>query len=221
MAPRLVMDIPGTLVAITVSAYWFGVGAMIVRVRRRSRKHGVRPARVLPRQPLERVLGLVWLPVVAAWVALPWLALSRSTPPLGLPAFASAMPYAALRHVAMVTALACLVLTVQSWRRMGRHWRMAVTDEEQMLITEGMFSRVRHPIYALSILLMGCTMVVVPTGLMVAIGVTHITMMVIKAHNEERHLLARHGARYVAYMRHTGRFIPRSPRPGGETGHLR
>lgn len=203
------MDIPGTLVAITVSAYWFGVGAMIVRVRRQSRKHAAHAATVLPRQPLERLMGLVWVPLVAAWIALPWFALARPAPPLGLPAFAVLPAYGALRYGAALLAVACLLLTVKSWARMGRHWRMAVTDEEQALITDGMFSRIRHPIYSLSILLMACTMVTVPTGLMVAVGIVHIAMMVAKAHNEERHLLHKHGEAYAAYLARTGRFLPR------------
>ncbi len=203
------MDIPGLLVAITVSAYWCGVGAMIVRVRRHSRKHGAHAATVLPRQPLERLMGLVWIPLVAAWIALPWLALVRSGAPFGLPGFALTASYESLRWVAALLAVACLALTVKSWARMGRHWRMAVTDEEQALITDGMFSRIRHPIYSLSILLMACTMVVVPTGAMVAVGLVHIAMMVTKAHNEERHLLAKHGAAYADYLARTGRFLPR------------
>ena len=203
------MDIPGILVAATVSAYWFGVGAMIVRVRRHSRKHAAHAASVMPRQPLERLMGLVWIPLVAAWIALPWLALARVGPPFGLPGFALTPSYESLRWIAALLAVACLALTVKSWARMGRHWRMAVTDEEQALITDGMFSRIRHPIYSLSILLMACTMVVVPTGVMVAVGLVHIAMMVGKAHNEERHLLAKHGATYAAYLARTGRFLPR------------
>lgn len=203
------MDIPATLVALTVTAYWMGVGAMIVRVRRQSRKHAAHAATVMPRQPLERLMGLVWIPLVAAWVALPWLATSRAGAPFGLPPFAAGTAYEGLRWLAAFVALGCLALTIKSWARMGRHWRMAVTDEEQALITDGMFSRIRHPIYSLSILLMACTMVVVPTGLMVAVGLVHIAMMIAKAHNEERHLLARHGEAYAAYLARTGRFLPR------------
>lgn len=209
MTPRNAMDIPGTLVAVTVTAYWIGVGAMIVRVRRQSRKHAAHAATVMPRQPLERLMGAVWIPIVASWVALPWLALLRSGSPLGLPPFALAPTYESFRYIGALVAVFCFILTVKSWARMGRHWRMAVTDEEQALITDGMFARIRHPIYSLSILLMACTMVVVPTGLMVAVGVVHIAMMVGKAHNEERHLLAKHGAVYADYLARTGRFLPR------------
>ena len=32
------MDVAGTILTATISAYWIGVGAMIVRVRRHARK---------------------------------------------------------------------------------------------------------------------------------------------------------------------------------------
>ena len=54
-----------------------------------------------------------------------------------------------------------------------------------------------------------CTMVVVPTLPMLVLGVVHIALMVVKAVNEERHMLARHGAAYATYLEATGRFLPR------------
>jgi protein-S-isoprenylcysteine O-methyltransferase Ste14 len=196
----------------TIWAYWIGVGAMIVRVRRHARK----AAGVVPEQSLERFMWTVWVPLVAGWILLPWLALERVDAPLGLPAFARGPGlYAALRLAAAVVGVVCLAGTIKCWSRMGKDWRMAVTPgEDQALITDGMFSRVRHPIYALSILLMLCTMVVVPTVPMLVLGVTHVALMVIKAANEERHLLARHGAAYARYLAVTGRFVPRL-RSGG------
>jgi protein-S-isoprenylcysteine O-methyltransferase Ste14 len=93
---------------------------------------------------------------------------------------------------------------------MGKDWRMAVTDEKDgVLITDGMFSRMRHPIYAFSILLMLATMVIVPTVPMLALGAVHVLLMVVKAHNEERHMLALHGDAYARYLAATGRFLPR------------
>ncbi len=93
---------------------------------------------------------------------------------------------------------------------MGRDWRMAVdSDPAQRLITDGMFARVRHPIYSFSILLMVCTMVIVPTPLILVLGSVHIGLMIVKAHNEERHLLGIHGESYARYLAQTGRFLPR------------
>lgn len=201
------MDVAGVVLTATIWAYWIGVGAMIVRVRRHARK----AAGVVPEQSLERFMWLVWVPLVVGWIVLPWLALGDAQPPFRLPAFARGNDaYAILRVAAALLALAGLAGTIKCWSRMGKDWRMAVTPgEEQALITDGMFSRVRHPIYALSILIMLCTMLVVPTVPVLAIGVVHIALMVLKAGNEERHLLARHGAAYARYLEATGRFLPR------------
>ncbi|MCC6195094.1 MAG: isoprenylcysteine carboxylmethyltransferase family protein [Burkholderiales bacterium] len=204
------MDVPGTLVAATVTAYWLGAGAMIVRVRRHARRHEQRAAQVVPVQGLERFMALVWVPLVLAWIALPWLALQRAGPLPSLPALVDDAPYAALRWAAAVVALACLAGTIKCWTRMGNNWRMAVTHEPgQVLITDGPFSRIRHPIYAFSILLMISTMVALPTPAMLVVGLAHIALMAVKARNEERHLLATYGSAYESYAARTGRFLPR------------
>ena len=201
------MDFPGVLLSATICAYWIGVGAMIVRVRR----HARRVVGVVPEQRLERFMWLVWVPLVVAWIALPWLSLTRTQPPFALPGLVHANAlYAALRWGAALLGVACLAVTIKCWARMGKDWRMAVTGEpDQALIMDGMFSRIRHPIYAFSILLMACTMVVVPTPLMISFGVIHIVLMVIKARNEERHMLASRGDDYARYLARTGRFLPR------------
>lgn len=200
------MDLPGWVLTATIWAYWIGVGAMIVRVRRHTR----RVVGVVPEQRLERYMWLVWVPLVAAWAALPWLALHRAGPPWGLPEFARDAGYATVRWAAAVVAVACLAATIRCWARMGKDWRMAVTSEEnQALITDGMFSRVRHPIYALSILLMIATMAIVPTAPMLVVGAIHVGLMIVKAGNEERHMLACHGDEYARYLARTGRFLPR------------
>jgi protein-S-isoprenylcysteine O-methyltransferase Ste14 len=201
------MDVSGILVTATIWAYWIGVGVMIVRVRRHTR----RMAGVVPQQPLERLMWLIWVPLVAAWIVLPYLALHRTEPPLGLPGFArSGGLYGALRMVAALVGVACLAATIKCWAQMGKDWRMAVSvGEKQNLITEGWFSRIRHPIYAFSMLLMICTVIVVPTWPMLVAGLVHIALMITKARNEERHLLASHGDSYARYLASTGRFVPR------------
>ena len=91
---------------------------------------------------------------------------------------------------------------------------MAVTrDERGTLLTGGLFSRVRHPIYAFSIVLMLATLVAVPTWPMLVVAAVHVSLMALKARNEERFLLAAHGERYARYCRDTGRFVPRLTGP--------
>ncbi|HZI82437.1 MAG TPA: isoprenylcysteine carboxylmethyltransferase family protein [Casimicrobiaceae bacterium] len=199
-------DGAGVLLAATVWAYWIGVGLMIVRVHRKTRTLGG----LIPEQSLERVMWLAWVPLVAAWLALPYLALVRIHGPLALPAFALlAAGYAALRWIAAAAAFAALLLTSLCWARMGTGWRMGVSKSGgERLITDGMFRYVRHPIYALSMLLMACSMVVVPTAPMLVVGAAHFVLLQIKARNEERHLLAEHGDAYRDYLARTGRFFP-------------
>jgi protein-S-isoprenylcysteine O-methyltransferase Ste14 len=200
-------DLPAVIVAVTISAYWFGVGVMIVRVKRHSRAIPI----LSPKQPLERVMGAIFVPVVALWVLLPWLAQAGTRPLLAIPALAEQVPvYGACRWLAAIVAVLCLIATARCWARMGKDWRMAVAvDEKTNLITDGPFSRIRHPIYAFQILLMICTLVVVPTVPMLAVAVAHIALMNVKARNEERHLLQTQPVDYSRYVQRTGRFFPR------------
>jgi protein-S-isoprenylcysteine O-methyltransferase Ste14 len=200
-------DLPEVFLTATVWAYWLGIGMMIVRARRKTRQL----AGLVPEQRLERFMWVVWVPLVAAWVVFPYLALVRSSGPFALPAFAQENPgYAGMRWIAAICAVICLLLTSLVWSRMGTRWRMAVSLEgEQELITDGPFRFVRHPIYALSMLLMLCSAIVVPSAPMLVVALVHLVLLQLKARNEEAHLLALHGEAYRAYLARTGRFFPK------------
>jgi protein-S-isoprenylcysteine O-methyltransferase Ste14 len=203
-------DFPLVLLTATIWTYWIGVGAMIVRLRRKLKK----TVGLVPEQRVERAMWLVWVPLVVAWIVLPYLALMRTQAPLALPEFARAHAYyAALRWGAAIVAMLCLYATVKCWARMGKDWRMDVSKAQPtVLITDGLFRHIRHPIYAFSMLLMLCTALIVPTAPMLAVALTHLVLMNLKARNEERHLLAAHGDVYARYVARTGRFLPRLPR---------
>jgi len=199
-------DIPLVLLTTTVWAYWLGVAIMIARVRRRTHKS----VGVVPEQRLERLMWVVWLPLVALWLTLPYLAQTSLDQWLAVPAFAREGGYQVLRHVAAGCAIVCLAATVWCWSRMGTDWRMAVSDTRKSeLITDGLFKRIRHPIYAFSMLLMIASAVIVATPLMLGVALVHIVLMNLKARNEESHLLRAHGNAYERYLRGTGRFVPR------------
>jgi protein-S-isoprenylcysteine O-methyltransferase Ste14 len=202
-------NLAGVILCATVWAYWLGVGIMIVRVHRKT--SSLRLGGLVPRQPLERLLWIVWVPLVASWLVLPYLALRRHGAWIRTPDWAIEDPaYAALRWVAAGVAIACLLLTAWCWARMDTNWSMAVSAEHKgELIVDGLFARVRHPIYTLSILLMLCTAAIVATPPMLLIAMVHVALMHLKARNEERHLLAVHGDAYAQYLRRTRRFSPR------------
>jgi hypothetical protein len=138
-------DGPSTVAMYSVWAYWLGVLLMTVRVR----LQGASSAGMVPKQPLERLMWIVWVPVIAAWIVFPWLSIHRSSPPWLLPDPALVEPaWYALRWVAAGLTVACLIGTIFCWRWMGRSWRVGVDADQQIeLITTGPFSGVRHPIY--------------------------------------------------------------------------
>ena len=200
-------DLPGVLLTATIWAYWLGVGMMIVGAHRKTH----RLAGLVPEQRLERFMWIVWVPLVAAWVSLPFLALVRTHALLAMPVFVhQSAAYAWLRWIAAVCAVICLLLTSVCWSRMGTHWRMDISLKgEEELITDGPFRHVRHPIYALSMLLMICSAVVVPALPMLVVAIAHLVLNYFKARNEENHLLTVHGDLYRRYLARTGRFFPK------------
>jgi protein-S-isoprenylcysteine O-methyltransferase Ste14 len=202
-------DFPALALFVVVLAYWGRVAAMSWRIRRRTRTL----AGVVPEQSLERLLWWFFVPVVALWIALPLLAAQRAGGAAALPEAVREGPWLALRWCAVVVAAGLLVATIRCWKRMGRHWKMAVTPgERQVLITDGPFARVRHPIYGYQILLMLASLAVVPTVPMLVVAGVHLVLMLTKARNEEAYLLGIHGDAYSAYMARTGRFFPKAQR---------
>lgn len=198
-------DLPLGVLTATVWTYWFIVGVMIVRIRRKQRKLvGV------PEQPLERRMWLVWVPLVFLWGFLPWQAMRHAGGWLALPEFARGDgAYGAFRLAAAAIAVVCLAFTIRCWARMGSDWRMEASRDNTNLITDGLFARVRHPIYAFSVLLMLSSAAILPSVPMVVVAIVHIVLMNLKARNEERHLLQTHGDAYARYVARTGRFFPR------------
>jgi len=202
-------DLPSILLAVVMWAYWGRVGAMAWRIRRRTRTL----SGVVPEQGIERFLWLFFFPVVAAWLVLPIFAAVRTGGELALPEAARSGPWMLVRGAASIATIGLLALTLRCWRRMGRQWKMAVTPgQRQVLITDGPFARVRHPIYGYQILLMLASLVVVPTRPMLLAAAIHLMLMTLKARNEERHLLGTHGDDYARYVERTGRFFPRFAR---------
>jgi protein-S-isoprenylcysteine O-methyltransferase Ste14 len=202
-------DFPSLLLAAVVWAYWGRVGRMSWRIRRRTQSL----SGVVPKQGLERFLWIFFVPVVAAWMTLPLLAAFRAGGEFAIPLVARETPWLVVRGFAALATIGLLIATIRCWDRMGRHWKMAVTPgEQQVLITDGPFARVRHPIYGYQILLMLASLVVVPTPPLLVLALVHLVLMTVKATNEERHLLGTHGADYATYVERTGRFFPRLSR---------
>ena len=195
-------DIPTAIVATTVSVYWLAVMLMVARSWIRYRG----PAGVIPKLRGERWMWLLWVPNIALWIALPWQAWDNSR----TVSLADQPPTLAFGgYVAALVAVIAFSLTARCWMAMGSNWSMAVNPHKPTsLITRGAFGIVRHPIYALSLLLMLATVVTVFSWSMFLVGGIHAGMILAKTTSEERYLRQLHGSVYDQYCQQAGRYVP-------------
>jgi protein-S-isoprenylcysteine O-methyltransferase Ste14 len=204
-------QIPTAGLGVVVAAYWAFVGVMVVRVGWKSSRMR---RMVVPALRMERFMMILWAPLVWAWINLPLAAVlldPQRFPILELPGFVHAhASLTSIRFAALGAALVCLLGSIHCWRFMGNNWRMAIDPcIERRLIQDGPFALVRHPIYALSIALMICSALILPNWPMLAVAAIHISLILLKARNEESFLHERFGLLYEDYCRRTGRFAPR------------
>ncbi|MCB1858934.1 MAG: isoprenylcysteine carboxylmethyltransferase family protein [Gammaproteobacteria bacterium] len=198
---------PAWLTAVSVWIYWISVAFKAARMRIR----GQGKAGLFPKQTLERLMWLAWVPVITGWVLFPWFTITQSDAIWQLvPASVSDLRWLALRWAAAGIVLICLLATLFCWHWMGQNWRVGVdTDTQTSLVTDGPFSRIRHPIYTLSILMMLASYVAVPIHPMLFIALLHLILMYLKAGNEESWLIGVYGNEYEIYRNRAGRFLPK------------
>jgi len=187
-----------------VGAYW----SRVMRLVYKSYKQTGHNAGFWPAESLGRALRFVWFPAILLWFVLPLVIAFRSRPLIGTRYFWS-IPI--LEWLGVLIAVAAFGATLVCWKRMGKSWRMGIDPgEKTQLVFTGPYAYVRHPIYALSSLLMLASMLAVPTSAMLIIGVIHLIFLQWEARREERYLVGAHGDDYAQYLRRVGRFVPRS-----------
>jgi protein-S-isoprenylcysteine O-methyltransferase Ste14 len=201
------VDGPLVIVVGSVWCYWFLV--VVLSFRKALRSGGLGAIR--PRLPADRWLMRGWAIVIILWNAFPVVALRKDEPPWGPFAAAFEMPLLAVRWGSAVAVLGCLLVTCYCWYLMGKNWSVAIVkkDEEQDLVTTGLFGVARHPIYALSALMIIMTAVTCASGPMAVLAVVHVVLLNVKAKREEAALIDTFGQRYRDYMQRTGGFVPR------------
>lgn len=113
--------------------------------------------------------------------------------------------------VGLVLCFCGILFASYSQFAMGKDWRIGVDPEEKTeLITTGIYSKVRNPIYTacivhgLGLLVLAPNAMVLVTGLF---GIYSIRAYVQQI--EEPYLMELHGEKYVQYKESTGSFLPR------------
>jgi protein-S-isoprenylcysteine O-methyltransferase Ste14 len=131
-----------------------------------------------------RLIGWLWAPAPWWWIA---------------------------ASIAAALCVACTVVTFVCWRKMGRSWRIGIDPNETLvMVTSGPYRMVRHPIYALRMVINVCVMVMAPTLLVVLAAGLDFVLLQIEARREERYMEATHGQAYARYKNSVGRFVPRT-----------
>jgi protein-S-isoprenylcysteine O-methyltransferase Ste14 len=83
------------------------------------------------------------------------------------------------------------------------------TDRKAELITDGIYSRIRHPLYLATILVFSALALVYPFPVVIVFSLSLIGYTMIGAYFEERKLLKHYGDEYIEYMKTAGFILPR------------
>ena len=131
----------------------------------------------------------VWLPMLAGLLVLGWI--FHSVPePYGLP-----------RSIGLVVALIGLAGVILSRYTLGRSFSIA--PKATALVTSGIYSRIRNPIYISGmIFLIGVALIVERPNLL-AVLLVLIPMQIIRARREAALLEAKFGDAYREYRKRT------------------
>jgi protein-S-isoprenylcysteine O-methyltransferase Ste14 len=199
----ILANLPAFLIGLIVAVYW----ARVLRMTQKLKKSIGHSANLIPPEPVGRLTRVIWAPIVGLWIVLPLLApFIHTRRPFLTPVFR--LPI--LACFAVLVALFAYIFTWICWKRMGKSWRMGIDpNEKTQLIVTGPYQRLRHPIYALSSLLMLATMLAYPTPLMILVGFLHLLLLQLEARREEAYLRRVHGSAYEDYCHRVGGFLPR------------
>ncbi len=108
----------------------------------------------------------------------------------------------------LVIAYLGLLWTVVAQHQMGQDWRIGIdVKHETSLVTRGLYTRSRHPIYLGFIVISIGLFFAVPNVVSLVCAVLTTVVLPIEARLEEEFLLSRHGDTYREYLAHTRRWI--------------
>jgi uncharacterized membrane protein (DUF485 family) len=184
--------------------YWAGV---LIQARRVRKQIGRSP-NMTPRGKKEHFLWIGWLLVIVAWIGQPFLVGGESAlaPVRLMPALVHPMGLV----LGITLVIAGYAGTLWCYAIMGTAWRIGVDQQERnTLVTTGPFSRVRHPIYALQVVMLAGALCLLPTICSLVTLAFHLACVWLKAADEENYLVATHGDSYRRHLARTGRLFPK------------
>jgi protein-S-isoprenylcysteine O-methyltransferase Ste14 len=191
----------------------YALVAMVTLARRRlavRRQTGVDPLALRPLRSAKTATTYVERVLVVGTVALNVDIVANAFAPQVV-ADSLAVPLlrqsSVLGWIGLTMLTAGLALDLAATFRMGRSWRVGIDQENPgVLVTSGIYSRVRHPIYT-GVMLMACGLAMTTADVVsIAVGAAALVGLPVQAHFEEEFLAARYGATYIEYCQRTRRF---------------
>jgi protein-S-isoprenylcysteine O-methyltransferase Ste14 len=83
------------------------------------------------------------------------------------------------------------------------------TDRKAELITDGIYARVRHPLYLATVLAFGALAFIYPFPVVIVFALSMIVYTIVGAYFEERKLVIHYGKEYTDYRKRAGFILPR------------
>ncbi len=83
------------------------------------------------------------------------------------------------------------------------------TDRKTELVTDGIYSRVRHPLYLATLLMFSAFSLIYPFPVVFVFSLSMIIYTMIGAYFEERKLLKYYGDEYLEYKKTAGFILPK------------
>jgi protein-S-isoprenylcysteine O-methyltransferase Ste14 len=177
------------------------VGWYVIRFpyARRSRRNPVARSARGPREMALLLVSLTGLGIVPlVYVATGW------------PRFADYAFRPLQAWLGLVAALAALIMFRLTHRALGRNWSVTLeVRESHKLVTDGVYRRVRHPMYTAFWLWAVAQALLLPNWFAGLAGLVGFgTLYFLRVGHEERLMIEAFGDSYRAYMERTGRLIP-------------
>jgi protein-S-isoprenylcysteine O-methyltransferase Ste14 len=192
----------GWAVGLLVVYLAFAFGVRVVVALRTTGRTGIAGLGGAP--PLELLGGGLFVVAVAMGSLNPVLVLADALEPI------EDLETDALRALGFLCCGIGIAGTFLAQMAMGASWRIGVDESERTeLVTRGVFTLCRNPIYTFMVIAWVGFALLVPTSLSLAsipVGIVAFEVQVCLV--EEPHLLRAHGEPYRAWASRVGRFLP-------------
>jgi protein-S-isoprenylcysteine O-methyltransferase Ste14 len=126
-------------------------------------------------------------------------------------AYLAPIPYLeapALQTAGIIIAYVSLIWSAVAQAQLGSSWRIGIDAEhDTALVTNGLYSRWRHPTYLGFMLMAIGLFFAMPNAVSLVACSLAVVVLPIEARLEEEYLVARHGDTYRAYLNRTRRWV--------------